>query len=84
MARIVCKRCLHCTYSLKRGGRPFFIVDTLEALIIDIEQRFPIAIIENSLGMCGGDDATFLQVSEVRELAIQDEKKGRTRRKIHE
>jgi len=46
----------------------FVVVDGDRTLILDSEEKYPIALSVSTLQMCGGKEADKLEVFEVREL----------------
>ncbi len=56
------------------------VIDANEALIFDVAEEFPLMLTEESLQLCGGDDANRLKFAEARQIVEQVRKAKRTRR----
>ena len=51
------------------------VVDATSGFIIDSVEEYPITLTEDTLRMCGGDDADNLHVAEARRIVVQRQKK---------
>ncbi len=52
-----------------------------EALIFDVAEDYRLILTEESLRLCGGDDASRLKFAEARQIVEQARKTKRTKRK---